>query len=99
VVDFPSSEPKSNQFLMAKAANEDGAEALFVSCVVTSAFLSMQGVREVSGTPVIDPVAASLKLTETLVDLKRAYGTGVCRRSIYTALVPGWEKQIPIIVD
>jgi len=84
---------------MAKAVKEDGAEALFVSCVITSALLTMQGVREVEGAPVIDQVAASLKMAEILLDLKRAYGTGVCRKSIYLAPSPGWDKQIPIIVD
>jgi allantoin racemase len=79
---------------MKKAVKEDGAEALFVSCIVTSALVSEKGIREVAGAPVIDILAASLKMAEALVDLKRVYGIGVNRSSIYLSPSPGWEKQV-----
>ena len=80
---------------MSKAVNEDRAEALFISCTHTSAFLTMQGINEVEGIPVLDLFAASLKLAEILVDLKRGFGTKVCKGSIYLAPSVDWEKQKP----
>lgn len=80
---------------MSKAVNEDRAEALFISCTHTSAFFTMQGVREVEGVPILDLFAASLKLAETLADLERGLGTKVCKRSIYLAPPVDWEKQKP----
>jgi allantoin racemase len=84
---------------MARAVNEDGAEALFVSCVPTGVSLKRQKVYEVEGAPVIDQLSASIKMAETLIDLKREYNTGVCKRSIYRGPAPGWDKQIPIVVE
>ncbi|OGO30167.1 MAG: hypothetical protein A2Z29_07735 [Chloroflexi bacterium RBG_16_56_11] len=84
---------------MAKAVKEDGAEALFVSCIVTSALLNMKEVREVAGVPVIDILAASIKMAEAMVDLKRAYGISVCRKSLYLSPSSGWDKQLPITFD
>jgi allantoin racemase len=83
---------------MSKAVNEDGAEVLFISCVPTSTWFYTKGVREVDGAPVLDQFSVSLKLAEMLVDLKRAYGTDVCRRSIYVSPPDGWEKQVPSIM-
>jgi allantoin racemase len=84
---------------MIKAVKEDGAEAVFVSCIVTSALVSMKKVWEIEGVPVIDILAASLKMAEVLTDLKRAYGMGVSRKSIYISPSEGWEKQLPIKYD
>ncbi len=81
---------------ISKAVTEDGAEAVFVTCTVTSSFLTMRGIREVAGAPVLDLYAAALKLAETLVDLKRAYGTAVCKRSIYLGPAAGWEKEVSV---
>lgn len=82
---------------MVKAIKEDGAEALFVSCIVTSAFLSMKEVHEIEGVPVIDIMAATLKMAEVLLDLKKAYGMGVCRKSSYISPSPGWDKNLPVM--
>lgn len=84
---------------MAKAVIEDGAEAMFVSCVPTGSMLKLQGLYEVEGAPVVDELSAAIKLAEIMVDLKRTYGTVVCKRTIYKAPAPGWEQQIPIEVD
>ena len=83
---------------MAKAVNEDGAEALVVACMPTSSMLTNHGVHTVEGAPIIDLFSAAVKSAETQVHLKRAYGLGVCKRSIYLAPNPGWEKEIPIDV-
>ena len=59
----------------------------------------MQRVYQVDGVPVIDPLAAQIKMAETLSDFQRAYGTGVCRASIYHSPHKGWEEEIPIETD
>lgn len=84
---------------MKKAVHEDGAESLYVSCVPTSAMLTMHHVYEVEGVPVVNMFTAALKLAENMVALKRAYGTVVCKRSIYLGPHAGWDQEIPIPVD
>ena len=84
---------------MEKAIAEDGAEALMVSCIITSAFLTEHGLYEVDGVPVIDLLAGSLKAAETMIDLQKAYGTTVCRNTIYRTPPPGWDKDLPMEVD
>jgi len=79
---------------MVRAVIEDKAEALFISCTHTSAFLSSQGIREVEEVPVLDIFAASLKMAETYLALKRGYETKVCRKSVYMAPSADWETQI-----
>jgi Asp/Glu/hydantoin racemase len=84
---------------MMKAVHEDGAEALYVSCLPTSAMLAMHRVYEVDGAPVVNMFTAALKLAENMVALKRAYGTVVCKKSIYLGPHTGWEQEIPIQMD
>jgi allantoin racemase len=84
---------------MRRAVLEDRAEVVWVSCVPSSTCVAMHGVHEVEGAPVVNLFAAGLKLAETLVSLKKAYGTVVCKRSIYLGPAPGWEQEIPIPVD
>ena len=78
-----------------KAAGEDETEVIIAGCTILSSILTNRKVYEVDGLPLIDPVWAGVKMAEVLVDLKRAYGVGVCRKSIYSASV-SWEKEIPI---
>jgi Asp/Glu/hydantoin racemase len=80
---------------MTKAVNEDGAEVVFVSCTHTSAFLAMQGIHAIEGVPVLDLFAVSLKMAETLISLKRGFGTFICKKSVYMGPSAGWEKMIP----
>ena len=84
---------------MMRAINEDGAEALYVSCVPTSAMLTMHRVYEVDSVPVVNMFAAALKLAENMVALKRAFGTVVCKKSIYLGPHAGWDQEIPISLD
>jgi len=78
-----------------KAVKEDEAEVIIPGCTILSSILTYQGVYEVDGVPIIDPVWAGIKMAEVLVDLKMAYGVGVCRASVYSPFV-NWEKTIPI---
>lgn len=84
---------------MRRVIAEKGAEVLYVSCLPTSALAVMYGIYEVEGVPVVNMFAAGVKLAETLVSLRRAYGTVVCRKSIYLGPAPGWEREIPIPID
>jgi len=79
---------------MMKAIRDDGAEVLYASCLPTSSMLTMHGVYEVDGAPVISMFAAALKLAETMVSFKRAYGTVVCKKSIYLGPHEGWENEL-----
>lgn len=83
---------------MKKAIVEDGAEALIVSCMLTSAFLTEHGLYEVDGVPIIDLLAGSLKMAEIMIDLHREYGTKVCKNTVYRAPSPGWDKDLPLQV-
>jgi len=84
---------------MVQAVEQDGAEAFFVPCVPTSSMLTMNGIHTVAGAPVIDLLSISMKQAEMMVELKRAYGTSVCKRSIYCPPYEGWEKDIPIMTE
>lgn len=84
---------------MTKAIEEDEAEATFVCCVPTSASLTMQGIYKINGVPIVDQFSACLKMAELMVDMRRAYGTSVCKNSIYLGPLPGWEDDIPIEFD
>lgn len=84
---------------MAKAINEEGAEAVYVSCLPTSAMLAMHGVYEVEGAPIVNMFTAALKQAESLVALRRAFGTVVCKRGVFLGPHAGWEKEIPIQID
>ena len=78
-----------------KAVREDKAEVIIAGCTILGSILTHQKVHNIDSVPVLDPVWAGIKMAEVLVDLKKAYGVGVCRASIYSA-PPDWEKEIPI---
>jgi allantoin racemase len=59
----------------------------------------MHGIYEVEGAPVISMYGAALKMAESLVNFQRAFGTVVCKRSIFLGPPAGWEKEIPIQID
>ncbi len=84
---------------MEDAVKEDGAEALFIPCLPTNTMLTMNGLHWVEGAPVIDLFSITIKQAEMMVALKRAYSTGVCKRSIYIPPYEGWDKDIPIVID
>ena len=78
-----------------KDIREDEAEVVIPGCTIVSTMLTSQKVFEIDEVPIIDPVYAGIKMAEVLVDLKKTYGIGVCRASIYAAAA-GWEKEKPI---
>ena len=54
-----------------KACMADGADVLIAGCGLYAPMLTLSGVSHVEGAAVIDPMLASLKAAETLVDYKR----------------------------
>lgn len=78
-----------------KAVREDKAEVIIAGCTLLSSILTHQKVHDIDGVPLIDPLWAGIKMAEVLVDLKKTYGVGVCRASIYSAPL-NWEKEISI---
>ncbi len=80
-----------------KTIREDNAEVIIMGCTDFGTVLTAQGVHEIKGIPVIDSVAAAVKMAELFVDMQRNLGTQVCRATIYST-VSGWEKEIPIKV-
>lgn len=81
--------------LAVKAIGEDGAEVIIPGCGIVSSMFTSQKVFEIENVPLVDGVTAAIKMAEVLVDLKKTYGIGVCRTSIYAA-APNWEREIPI---
>jgi allantoin racemase len=51
---------------------KDGADVIIVGCGLVAPILSLRGVRDVSGAPLIDPLIAALKAAEMLASLHRA---------------------------
>jgi Asp/Glu/hydantoin racemase len=64
---------------------EDGAEVLIMGCGLVSPALMEAGLVEVDGVAIVEPVHASLKLTELLVDLYKAKIPVVSRKFLYLA--------------
>ena len=78
---------------MEKAVLEDRAETVWFACTIGCSILTENGITEVNGSQVINPVAAAIKRGETLVSLKRSLGLSVSRNSVYASPPPGWEKE------
>jgi allantoin racemase len=69
--------------LVAKGCLEDGADTLIVGCGLVSPVLTVHGVREISGVPIIDPMIASLKTAEMMAGLSRSGMPVKCGRGLY----------------
>ena len=55
-----------------KCVEEDGAEAILMGCTLQSCPLTVTGVGDSLGAPIIDPVPVGIKVTEFMVEAKRA---------------------------
>lgn len=62
---------------------EDGAEVLIAGCGLISPILYSAGLTEVQGACIVDPLSASLKLTEALIDLNQVKMPTVSRKLSY----------------
>lgn len=57
---------------VAQGCIKDGAEVLIAGCGSLSPILSVNGIREIDGAPVVDPEQAALKFAEMMVDFQTA---------------------------
>jgi allantoin racemase len=57
---------------IAEGCIEDGADVLIAGCGLLSPMLTVAGLHEIGGVPVIDPMLASLKYAEMLVDYRQS---------------------------
>jgi Asp/Glu/hydantoin racemase len=78
-----------------KAIREDGAETIILGCTAVSSIFTAREIYEIENVPLVNGVVAAVKIAEVMVDLRNAYGTEVCRKSVYAA-APDWENEIPI---
>lgn len=67
---------------VAKRSIEEGAEIIITGCGGLGPLLAVEGIWEVDGVPVLDPMTAGVKMAEALIDLKRI-GIRVSRRVRY----------------
>ncbi len=65
-----------------------GCEAIIPGEAPLCVLLSRNGVAEVDGVPVVDALAATVKVAEMMVDLRRATGLRPCRTGYYEAQPP-----------
>lgn len=56
---------------VSKKAIKEGAELLIPACNCLSVLLAERGLREVDGIPILDMTTLLVKMTETMVDLKK----------------------------
>ncbi|OGO06500.1 MAG: hypothetical protein A2Y92_02100, partial [Chloroflexi bacterium RBG_13_57_8] len=73
---------------VARGCIEDGAEVLIMGCGLLSPALTEAGLLEVDHAPLVEPNHASLKLTEALVDLRKAGIPFVSRKSLFLDVPP-----------
>jgi allantoin racemase len=71
---------------IARGCIADGAEVIIAGCGNISPVLHQAGVTEIDGAAVIEPMSASLKLAEALVDLRKAGFPVVSRRLTYSSV-------------
>jgi allantoin racemase len=61
----------------------DGAEVIVPGCGLLNLLCVQQGLSQVAGAAVLDVTGALLKMTETMITLRRVSGTGVSRNGYY----------------
>jgi allantoin racemase len=62
---------------------EERIEVIIPGCTILSTILSAQNISGVDGVPIIDGVATSIKMAESLADLKQTCKYQVCRNGLY----------------
>jgi allantoin racemase len=82
-----------------RAVKKDSAETVIIGCTIGSSLLTVNGVHHVDGIPLIDTIAAELKMAEIMVDLKRSYGISPCKSTVYKAPPPDWEQEVPMKME
>ena len=73
-----------------------GAEAIIPGEAPLCVLLARYGVTEVDGVPLIDAIAATIKMAEMSVDMRRTSGFLPCKRGYFTARPPR-ERVIQLL--
>jgi len=71
---------------LARGCIEDGADVLIVGCGLISPILTQAGITDIDNAAIIDPLLASLKLTEALIALHQGNLPYISRKSFYSAV-------------
>lgn len=72
---------------VARECIKDGAEIVITGCAGLGPMLAVEGIFEIDGVPVMDPVSVAVKMAESLVDLQKL-GLKVSRKLMYRPPVP-----------
>lgn len=78
------------------AIKEDGAEVIIGGCTILTTILTASNISEVRGVPIIDGVATSIKMAESLVDLKKCCNYKVCKKTLYGREEQGAPLTVPL---
>jgi allantoin racemase len=80
-----------------KAICEEGdAEAIIPFCTILGSLLASRRLLSSFDIPMADPVRASLKMAEDMVQLGAKLGLKVCRRSVYRKTPKSFLEKIPL---
>jgi Asp/Glu/hydantoin racemase len=74
-----------------------GAESIIPGEAPLCVLLARHGVTEVDGVPIIDALAATVKMAELSVDLRRTSGFLPCKRGYFTARPP--RERVAELLD
>jgi allantoin racemase len=72
----------------ARKAIAEGVEAIIPGEAPLCVLLARNNVHEIDGVPIVDALAATIKMAESLVDLRRTIGLRPCRTGHYGAQPP-----------
>jgi Asp/Glu/hydantoin racemase len=86
---FADPEPLLARFReSARALIRDGADVIIPGEAPLNMLLALNGVNRVDDCPVIDSIGATIKMAETLVDLRRTTGITPSRRGYFRSRPP-----------
>lgn len=71
-----------------RALIREGAEAIIPGEAPLCVLLAQNGISSIDGVPIVDALGATIKMAETMVDLRRTAGMHVCRRGYFGATLP-----------
>jgi allantoin racemase len=88
-------EPVCKDFIeIARGCIEDEAEVIICGCALLAPLLTLGGLNDIDGVPVLNPVSIGIKWAEMLVDLKRLGIPVISRKGINLAPAPGVAESL-----
>jgi allantoin racemase len=88
-------DPVCQDFIeIAEGCIADEAEVIICGCALLAPLLTLGGLKEVKGVPVINPVTVGIKWAEMLVDLKKLGLPIISRTGINLAPAPGTGEAL-----